>query len=94
MPITKTLTRDQYWRHTRRLTFTLLAIWFLVTVCVVVFARQLLGLELFGWTVSYYMAAQGTILVYLAIIGYYAWRMSKLDKMVIDERTARDAHGR
>ena len=77
---TTMLNRHQYWQRTRRLTFILLTVWFLVTFGVILFARQLSGLTLFGWSVSYYMAAQGTILVYVAIVGFYTWRMSKLDK--------------
>jgi putative solute:sodium symporter small subunit len=81
--------RDQYWRRTRRLTFFLLAIWFLVTCGVAMFARAMSGITLFGWSLSYYMAAQGAMLVYLVIIGVYTWRMSKLDKLLADG----DAHG-
>jgi putative solute:sodium symporter small subunit len=84
-PHTDTLNREQYWRRTRRLTFILLSIWFLVTIAVVMFARPLSTVTLFGWSASYYMAAQGTILVYVAIVGLYTWRMSKLDKRFASE---------
>ena len=69
----------QHWRHTRRLTLWLLLIWFSVTFGVVFFARQLASVQVFGWPVSFYMAAQGAILVYLLIVAFYAWRMRRLD---------------
>jgi putative solute:sodium symporter small subunit len=78
--------RTAYWRRTRRLTQWLLAIWFGVTFAVIFFARELAGLTLFGWSVSFYLAAQGAILVYLAIIGVYALRMRRLDALYGEDR--------
>jgi hypothetical protein len=37
-------------------------------------------LSVFGWPLSFYLAAQGASLIYLAIIGVYAWRMRVLDR--------------
>lgn len=71
---------DIHWRRTRRLTLLLAAIWFAVTVLVIVFARALSGVTLFGWPVSFYLTAQGAVLAYLAIVGAYAWRMHRLDR--------------
>lgn len=53
-----------------------------VTFCVVFFARSLSNFSLFGWSFSYYMAAQGTLLIYLIIIAFYNWGMAQLDKTV------------
>jgi putative solute:sodium symporter small subunit len=72
--------REQHWRKTRRLTATLLLLWLATSFCAVFFARELAGLMLFGWPLSFYLAAQGASLVYLAIIGGYAWRMRRLDQ--------------
>jgi putative solute:sodium symporter small subunit len=69
-----------YWQNTQRLTLWLSAIWLVVTFCTVFFARDLYGFKLFGWPVSFYMAAQGILLIYVAIVGVYAWRMRKLDQ--------------
>jgi len=80
--------RAIYWRRTRRLTQLLLAIWFGVTFAVIFFARELAGLTLFGWSLSFYLAAQGAILVYLAIIGVYALSMRRLDALY-----GEDSHG-
>ena len=35
---------------------------------------------LFGWPLSFYMAAQGASLLSLATIGLYAWRMRRLER--------------
>lgn len=80
--------RAIHWRHVRRLTSVLLALWLGVTFAVIFFARELAGLTVFGWSVSFYLAAQGAILIYLAIVGFYALRMRRLDA-----RFGEDGHG-
>ncbi|KQW89174.1 hypothetical protein ASC94_22250 [Massilia sp. Root418] len=72
--------RALHWRTTRRLTAALLLLWLGTSFGAVFFARELTGLMLFGWPLSFYLAAQGASLVYLAIIGAYAWRMRRLDR--------------
>jgi putative solute:sodium symporter small subunit len=47
----------------------------------VYFARELANITVFGWPLSFYMAAQGASLVCLAIIGVYAWRMRRFDRL-------------
>ncbi|WP_334187123.1 DUF4212 domain-containing protein [Noviherbaspirillum sp.] len=76
--------RKAYWVRTRRITVVLLSIWFTVTFSVIFFARELSDISLFGWSFSYYMAAQGTIFIYVLLVGVYAWRMPYLDKMLKD----------
>jgi putative solute:sodium symporter small subunit len=67
-----------YWRHTRRLTAVLLAIWGIVTFGVTFFARDLTGLFL-GFPLGYWMASQGSLWVFLALIGCYAFVMGRLE---------------
>ena len=72
--------RTTHWRRTRRLTFVLLALWLVTGFCTVFFARELANITVFGWPLSFYMAAQGAALICLAIIGVYAWRMRQFDR--------------
>ena len=67
-----------YWRKNLRITGILLAIWFLVTYVLAYFARDL-SFNFFGWPFSFYMAAQGSLIIYVAIIAFYASYMNKLD---------------
>ena len=73
--------RQLHWRRTRRLTVVLMALWLATGFCTVFFARELARITVFGWPLSFYMAAQGASLVCLAIIGAYAWRMRRFDRM-------------
>ena len=72
-------TRGAYWRKNLRITAVLLAIWFVVTFVATFFAREL-SFAFFGWPFSFWMAAQGALLIYLALIGFYAWYMNQLDR--------------
>lgn len=70
----------QYWRRNLRLTGALLLVWFAVTFVVGWYARELQSFTVLGFPFSFYMAAQGALLVYVALVGYYAYCMNKLDR--------------
>ncbi|MDD2699852.1 MAG: DUF4212 domain-containing protein [Sideroxydans sp.] len=70
----------RYWRDNLRMTGVLLAIWFLATFGVSWFARDLQTLTVLGFPFPFFMAAQGALLIYLLLVGFYAWRMGKLDE--------------
>ena len=70
-----------HWRATRRLTAVLMILWLCTGFGTVFFARELARFTVFGWPLSFYMAAQGASLVSLAIIAVYAWRMRRLDRI-------------
>ncbi|MFO1244335.1 MAG: DUF4212 domain-containing protein [Ramlibacter sp.] len=68
-----------YWRKNLRITAILLAIWFVVTYVVGYMARDL-NFTFFGWPFSFWMGAQGSLIIYVLIIGFYARYMNKLDQ--------------
>jgi putative solute:sodium symporter small subunit len=69
---------QSYWRKNLRITSVLLAIWFVVTYVMAFFARDL-SFNFFGWPFSFWVGAQGALVVYVAIVAFYAWYMNKLD---------------
>jgi putative solute:sodium symporter small subunit len=79
-PVAPQLSRLQHWHKVRRMTGLLLLLWLLTGFGAAFFARELAGLSVFGWPLSFYLAAQGASLVYLAILAFYAWRMRRLDR--------------
>jgi putative solute:sodium symporter small subunit len=83
-PHTPAARRAEHWRRTRRMTAILLTLWLLTGFGTVFFARALSTLTLFGWPLSFYMAAQGASLIYLALIGIYSWHMRRLDRQCRD----------
>ena len=69
----------EYWRKNLRITGILLFIWFFVTFVLGYFARDL-DFKFFGWPFSFWVAAQGALIVYVLIIWYYARHMNRLDQ--------------
>ena len=71
--------RQRYWRLNLRLTAGLMLLWFVVSFVLTYFAREL-SFSFYGWPFSYWVGAQGAILVYLAVITVYAQVMDRLDR--------------
>jgi putative solute:sodium symporter small subunit len=69
----------RYWRKNVKLTAWLLAVWFVVSFVATFFARDL-NFIFFGWPFSFWVAAQGALVVYVVIIWYYARTMNRLDQ--------------
>lgn len=68
-----------HWRSNLRVTAVLMAIWFVISFGVAYFAREL-SFNFFGWPFSFWVAAQGALVVYVMLIGYYARTMNRLDR--------------
>ena len=71
--------QSEYWRKNLRVTAVLMVIGFAVTFVVAFFAREL-SFDFFGWPFSFWMGAQGALLVYLALVWFYARYMNRLDR--------------
>lgn len=86
MPVTPQAPRQAHWRTLRRWTLGLLLVWALVTFGVAWNARAL-SFSWFGWPFSFWVAAQGALLVYLGLVALYAWAARRLDEAHdLDER--------
>jgi putative solute:sodium symporter small subunit len=71
--------RRRHWRATLALTGALLVAWFAVGFGVTWFARDL-DFTFFGWPFSFWAAAQGGVLAFVALIAAYARAMARIDR--------------
>jgi putative solute:sodium symporter small subunit len=69
----------RYWQKNLNITAVLMAIWFVVTFVVGYFARDL-NFTFMGWPFSFWVGAQGALIVYCVLIWFYARYMNKLDE--------------
>ena len=70
-----------YWTANIRLIKISLVIWALVSFGFGIVLRPLLsGIQVGGSDLGFWFAQQGSILVFLALIFFYAWRMNKIDR--------------
>ena len=67
------------WRVCMKLTAWLMAIGFVVTFGVAFFARSL-RFSVWGWPLSFWVAAQGALVLYLALVCIYAYTIRRLDE--------------
>ena len=77
--------QQRYWPRTVSLTGRLVAVWFLATFGVAFFARDL-NFSFFGWPFSFWVGAQGALIVYLVLIWAYARSMDRLDSELALDR--------
>ena len=72
---------NAYWAANIRLVTYCLVIWALVSYGFGILLRPLLsGIAVGGTDLGFWFAQQGSILVFLVLIFFYAWRMNKLDR--------------
>ena len=69
----------EYWRKNLVITAALLFVWFVVTFVEAWYARELNQFSFLGFPLGFYMSAQGSLAIYVVLIGIYAWYMNKLD---------------
>ncbi len=70
-----------HWRANLRLLAVLLAIWAFVSFgCAIFFADFLDRFRIGGFKLGFWMAHQGAMYVFLALIAAYVWRMNYLDR--------------
>lgn len=76
--------RRWFWRRTRQLTAALLLAWLAINFGTTWFARELSALSAFGFPLGYWLAAQGSLGLYLGIIVVYVVAMERLEARYLD----------
>ena len=72
--------REAHWAKTKSLTFTVLVIWFIFYFVVHWFADSLNSFSFLGFPLGFYMAAQGSLAIFVVLIFWLAYRQGKIDE--------------
>jgi putative solute:sodium symporter small subunit len=73
--------KQAYWSYNVRLTTALLIIWFVTTYIISgLLAGWLNQFTFLGFPLGYYMAAQGSLAIFVIEIAVYAYLMNKKDR--------------
>lgn len=72
--------RIAYWHKTRNLMWACLAIWLFFSFVVHLFAPSLNQIRFLGFPLGFYMAAQGSLIIFVALIFWYARRQNAIDE--------------
>jgi putative solute:sodium symporter small subunit len=73
----------------RVLTAALLSLWLCVNFVLPFFARDL-SFTVWGWPLHFWLASQGSLLVFLAIVTVYAWLVNRWEGQF--EAASEDTH--
>jgi putative solute:sodium symporter small subunit len=71
---------EQYWQKTRGLMWTALAIWFVFGFVIHVFVKQLNEIVILGFPLGFYMAAQGSLIIFVILIFWFSHRQNQIDE--------------
>ncbi len=72
---------NAYWQANVRLILISLVVWALVSFGFGIILRPMLsGIAVGGTDLGFWFAQQGSIIIFLLLIFFYAWRMNKLDQ--------------
>ena len=72
--------RQEHWRRTQNLMIVHLVIWFIFSFVVHWFAPQLNKLSFMDFPVGFYMAAQGSLIVFVVQLFVFDWQQNRIDE--------------
>lgn len=80
LPITRA-ELDEYWKRNTRLVAILLIIWAIVGYVIPIFLAEPMAAVPFGGNnLGYWVAQQGSEMIFVILIFVYVWRMNQLDR--------------
>ena len=77
---TGTSQKELHWHRTRRLMLIHLTIWFIFSFVIHWFAPQLNKAPSIGFPLGFYMAAQGSLIVFVVQLFLFAKQQEKIDR--------------
>lgn len=72
--------QEMHWIRTRRLMIVHITIWFIFSFVVHWFAPQLNKLSFMDFPLGFYMAAQGSLVVFVVQLFVFAWQQERIDR--------------
>ena len=80
-----------YWKSNLTIVLSLLAVWFFISfACGILFVDYLDTFRFGGFKLGFWIAQQGSIIVFLILVIAYIWLMDRLDNKYTDEQTTDD----
>lgn len=71
---------ERHWGKTKALMWTTLVIWFLFSFVIHFFVDALNEIVILGFPLGWYMAAQGSLIVFVILIFWFAARQNRIDQ--------------
>jgi putative solute:sodium symporter small subunit len=69
-----------WWAKTKSLMITCMVIWAIFSFFIHMFAKPLNSIVIAGFPLGFYMAAQGSLIIFVALIFWFAARQNAIDE--------------
>ncbi len=69
-----------HWAETTRLTVIMLAVWAFFSFFIHMFSTSLNGIKILGFPLGFYMAAQGSLIVFVAQLFWFSKAQDNVDR--------------
>jgi putative solute:sodium symporter small subunit len=69
-----------YWKSTRALALTLVGFWFVAALLVHLAAPVFNRVRFLGFPLGFYIAAQGSLIVFVVLLAVYVMRQDRIDR--------------
>jgi putative solute:sodium symporter small subunit len=73
-------TAKAYWSKTSGLMWLMMGIWVAFGFLVHLFAPSLNTITFLGFPLGFYMAAQGSLIIFVVMLFIFAWRQNRIDE--------------
>jgi putative solute:sodium symporter small subunit len=71
---------ERYWSATRALMFFMLVLWVVFSFGVHFFVNELNSIVFLGFPLGFYMAAQGSLIVFVLMLFWFAGAQDRIDR--------------
>ncbi|MDK9695545.1 MAG: DUF4212 domain-containing protein [Siculibacillus sp.] len=71
---------DRYWQRTSGLMWTMMALWLVFSFVIHFFVNSLNSIVIAGFPLGFYMAAQGSLVVFVVMLFFFAKRQDTIDR--------------
>ena len=72
--------KEKHWEKTKGLMILTLIIWFIAGYLIFMFGSSLNNSSFLGYPLAYYMCAQGSIIIFVILIFWFANKQEKIDE--------------
>ena len=73
-------TSDRHWQRTSKLMWTMIGLWAFFGFIVHMFVAPLNGIKILGFPLGFYMAAQGSLIIFVVMLFWFAKAQDKIDR--------------
>ncbi|HRE19472.1 MAG TPA: DUF4212 domain-containing protein [Rhabdaerophilum sp.] len=71
---------ELHWKKTSSLMITMMVLWAIFSFGIHMFVNQLNAIKIAGFPLGFYMAAQGSLIVFVAMLFWFAKAQDKIDR--------------